>query len=258
MRLSSLAFLPFALAAAPAHADALLDQALANGGAYNPADWAYVSTMQVWAGGSTVVGDAIDRARTGARARPPLRDQKVVRYDPSRPPGEREKVVYSKNSDQVHVDTEDNEGDDLPAYAEMRQLIQGKPRRVANTVATATYRFSVDPAQVRKIGAADLDIDSDAPLPPLAGTAVVQKSGPGAPYLKTVVVVLPTNEGKGRGNAAGKVKQLSFGFRFAPDPQRGVQLLQAFGMDSSLQGLGLVTVDFSVLNKIGNYRFVGK
>jgi hypothetical protein len=29
-------------------------------------------------------------------------------------------------------------------------------------------------------------------------------------------------------------------------------------MDSSLQGLGLVTVDFSVLNKVGNYRFVGK
>lgn len=256
MRLLSLALLPLALAAVPAHADALLDQALANGGAYNPADWAYVSTVQVWAGGSTVVGDAIDRARSGERARPPLRDQKVVRYDPSRPPGQREKVVYSKNSDAVHVETD--EDDDLPAYAEMRQLIQGQPKRVGDTVATATYRFSVDPAQVRKIGGADLDIDSETPLPPLAGTAVVQKTGPGAPYIKTIVVALPTNEGKGRGNAAGKVKQLSFGFRFAPDPQRGVQLLQAFGMDSSLQGLGLVTVDFSVLNKVSNYRFVGK
>lgn len=255
MRLRLLALAPLA-AAAPAHADALLDQALANGGAYDPAHWAYVSTISVWAGGSTVVGDAIDRVRTGARARPPLRDQKVVRWDPSRPPGERQKVVYSKNSDQVHVDTDEN--DDLPAYGEMRQLIQGQAKRIGETVATATYRFAVDPRQVRKIGGADLDIDSDTPIPPLAGTAVVQKTGPRAPYVKTIVVALPTNEGKGRGNAAGKVKQLSFGFRFAPDPQRGVQLLQAFGMDSSLQGLGLVTVDFSVLNKVGSYRFVGR
>lgn len=255
MRLHLLALAPLAVAA-PAHADALLDQALANGGAYDPAQWAYVSTMQVWAGGSTVVGDAFDRARTGARARPPLRDQKVIRYDPSRPPGEQQKVVYSKNSDQVHVDTDEN--DDLPAYGEMRQLIQGEARRIGETAATATYRFAVDPRQVRKIGGADLDIDSDTAIPPLTGTAVVQKTGPRAPYVKTIVVALPTNQGKGRGNAAGKVKQLSFGFRFAPDPQRGVQLLQAFGMDSSLQGLGLVTVDFSVLNKVGSYRFVGR
>jgi hypothetical protein len=256
MRLRLLAALaPFAIAA-PAHADALLDQALANGGAYDAADWAYVSTMKVWAGGSTVVGDAIDRAHSGKRARPPLRDEKVIRYDPSRPPGEREKVVYSKDSKSVHVDSD--EDDDLPAYGEMRQLIQGEPKRIADTVAIATYRFAVDPAQVRKIGGADLDIDSDHPMPSLTGTAVVQKTGPRAPYIKTIVVALPTNEGKGRGNAAGKIKQLSFGFRFAPDPQRGVQLLQAFGMDSSLQGLGLVTVDFSVLNKVGNYRFVGK
>lgn len=255
LRLLAAALAPL-FVAAPAHADALLDQALANGGAYAAADWAYVSTTKVWAGGSTVVGDAIDRAQSGKRARPPLRDEKVVRYDPSRPPGEREKVVYAKDSKSVHVETDEN--DDLPAYGDMRQLIQGQPKRVGDTVATATYRFAVDPRQVRKIGAADLNIDSDTPIPPLTGTAVVQKTGPSAPYIKTVVVALPTNDGKGRGNAAGKVKQLSFGFRFAPDPERGVQLLQAFGMDSSLQGLGLVTVDFSVLNKVGNYRFVGK
>jgi hypothetical protein len=253
-----LVLFPLALAAAPAHADAdaLLDQALANGGAYDPAQWAYVSTMQVWAGGSTVVGDALDRARTGERARPPLREQKVVRYDPSLPPGQREKVVYSKSSEDVIVHSD--EDDDLPAYAEMRQLIQGQPKRVGETATTVTYRFAVDPAQVRKIGGADLDIDADTPMPPLAGQAVVQKTGPRAPYVKTVVVALPTNDGRGRGNAAGKVKKLSFGFRFAPDPQRGVQLLRAFGMDSSLQGLGLVTVDFSVLNKVADYRFVGK
>ncbi len=257
MRLALLtaAFAP-ALAAAPAHADALLDQALANGGAYNSADWAYVSTMQVWAGGSTVVGDAIDRAKTGQRARPPLREQKVTSVDPSKPAGQREQVVYQKDSKQVVVDTD--EDDDLPAYGEMSQLIQGTPAKVGETVATATYRFNVDPKQVRKIGGADLDIDSSDPLPPLAGTAIVQKTGAGAPYVRSIVVALPTHDGKGRGNAAGKVKQLSFGFRFAPEPTKGVKLLQAFGMDSSLQGLGLVTVDFSVLNKVSGYRFVGK
>lgn len=247
---------PLALIAAPAYADALLDQALANGGAYNGADWAYVSTMQVWAGGSTIVGDAYDRATQGKRARPPLREQKVTSYDPSKPVGQREKVVYSKDSKQVAIETD--EDDELPVYGEMRQLIQGSPTKVGETVATATYRFKVDPKQVRKIGAADIDIDSKEPLPPLAGTAVVQKTGPGAPYVKTVVIALPTHDGKGRGNAAGKVKQLSFGFRFAPEPSKGVKLLQAFGVDSSLQGLGLVTIDFSVLNKISGYRFVGK
>jgi hypothetical protein len=250
------ALAPVALAAAPAQADALLDQALANGGGYNVADWAYVSTMQVWAGGSTVVGDALDRARTGERARPPLREQKVLSYDPSKPAGQREKVVYQKDSKQIVVDTDEN--DDLPAYGEMRQLIQGTPSKIGETVATATYRFKVDPTQVRKIGGADLDIEADEPLPPLDGTAVVQKTGPGAPYVKSVVVALPTHGGKGRGNAAGKVKQLSFGFRFAPEPTKGVKLLQAFGMDSSLQGLGLVTVDFSVLNRVSGYRYVGK
>lgn len=247
---------PLALIAAPAQADALLDQALANGGAYNGADWAYVSTMQVWAGGSTVVGDAYDRATQGKRARPPLREQKVTSYDPSKPVGQREKVVYSKDSKQVAIETDEN--DELPVYAEMQQFIQGAPRKVGETAATATYRFNVDPKLVRKVGSADLDIDSSDPLPPLAGTAVVQKTGPGAPYVKTMTVALPTHGGKGRGNAAGKVKQLSFGFRFAHEPTRGVKLLQAFGMDSSLQGLGLVTVDFSVLNKVSGYRFVGK
>ena len=256
MRPPALLLLPAVLIAAPAQADALLDQALANGGAYNSADWAYVSTMQVWAGGSTVVGDAIDRAKRGERARPALRDQKVTSVDPSKPAGQREKVVYQKDSKEVVVDTD--EDDDLPAYGEMRQLIQGTPVKVGETVASATYRFSVDPKQVRKIGGADLDIDSTDPLPPLTGTAVVQKTGAGAPYIRTIVVALPTHDGKGRGNAAGKVKQLSFGFRFAPEPTKGVKLLQAFGMDSSLQGLGLVTVDFSVLNKVSGYRFVGK
>lgn len=256
MRQLTLLALPFTLVAAPAHADALLDQALANGGAYNSADWAYVSTMQVWAGGSTVVGDAIDRAKSGKRARPPLRDQKVTNVDPSKAAGQREKVVYQKDSKQVVVNTD--EDDDLPAYDEMRQLIQGTPTKIGETVASATYRFKVDPKQVRKIGGADLDIDSTDPLPPLTGTAVVQKTGAGAPYIKTLTVVLPTHDGKGRGNAVGKVKQLSFGFRFAPEPTKGVKLLQAFGMDSSLQGLGLVTVDFSVLNKVSAYRFVGK
>lgn len=258
MRQLALLALPAALTAVPAHADALLDQALANGGAYSSDDWAYVSTMQVWAGGSTVVGDAIDRAKDGKRARPPLRDQKVVHYDPSKPAGEREKVVYQRDSKQVAVQTEDDEDDDLPAYGEMRQLIQGTPVKIGETAASATYRFKVDPKQVRKIGAADIDIDSKDPLPPLTGTAVVQKTGKFAPYIKTMVVALPTHAGKGRGNAAGKVKQLSFGFRFAPEPSKGVKLLQAFGVDSSLQGLGLITVDFSVLNKVSGYRFVGK
>lgn len=256
MRHLALLALPATLIAAPAHADALLDQALANGGAYKEADWAYVSTMQVWAGGSTVIGDAIDRAKDGKRARPPMRDEKITSVDPSKPAGQREKVTYSKNSKEVMVQTD--EDDDLPAYSEMRQLIQGTPKKVGETAASVTYRFNVDPAQVRKIGGADLDIDSTDPLPPLAGTAVVQKTGKGAPYISTMVVALPTHEGKGRGNAAGKVKQLSFGFRFAPEPTKGVQLLQAFGMDSSLQGLGLITVDFSVLNKVSGYRFVGK
>ncbi len=244
------------LAAAPAHADALLDQALANGGAYDPAQWAYVSTTQVWAGGSTVVGDALDRVRQGERSRPPLREEKVVRFDPSRPAGERQRVVYGKTGDNVRVEAD--EKDDLPAYSEMRQLIQGEPKLVAQTATTATYRFNVDPRQVRKIGGADLNIDSDTPLPPLTGTAVVQKGDRFGPYVKTLVVALPTNGGKGRGNAAGKVKQLSFGFSFAPEPTRGVKLLQAFGMDSSLQGLGLVTVDFSLLNRVAGYRYVGK
>lgn len=241
--------------AVPAHADALLDQALANGGAYDPAQWAYVSTTRVWAGGSTVVGDALNRVRTSERARPPLRDEKVVRYDPSLPPGKREKVLYGKSDSNMRVEADEN--DDLPAYADMRQLIQGEPRIVGRTDATVTYRFSVDPSQVKKIGGADLDIDTDTPLPPLAGTAVVQRTGPFAPYVKTVTVALPAGD-RGLGNAAGKVKQLSFGFRFAPEPTRGVKLLQAFGVDSSLQGLGLVTVDFSVLSRIADYRFVGR
>lgn len=256
MRHLALLALPAGLIAVPAHADALLDQALANGGAYQESDWAYVSTMQVWAGGSTVVGDALDRAKDGKRARPPLRDEKITSVDPSKPAGQREKVTYNKNSKEVVVQTD--EDDDLPAYSEMRQLIQGTPVKVGETAASATYRFSVDPKQVRKIGGAELDIDTSDPLPPLTGTAVVQTTGPGAPFIKTMVVALPTHEGKGRGNAAGKVKQLSFGFRFAHEPTKGVKLLQAFGMDSSLQGLGLITVDFSVLNKVSGYRFVGK
>lgn len=238
---------------AAAQADALLTQALANGGAYNPADWAYVSTTQVWTGGTTVVGDALYRARDGERPRPPLRSERVVLFDPSKPAGQRTKVVRETVDKQVQVRSD--ETDEFPAYSELAKLVQGTPKLVAQTAATATYRGWVDPAKVRNFGS--VDIESSDPLPPLAGTFTVQKRGPGAPYVKSVVIALPTGE-KGRGNAVGKVRQMSFGFRYAPDPQKGVKLLQAFGMDSSLQGLGLVTIDFSVLTKVQGYRYVGK
>ena len=57
-----IAVLALLAAAAPAHADALLDQALANGGAYDPVEWAYVSTTRVRAGGDNVIGEAVDGA----------------------------------------------------------------------------------------------------------------------------------------------------------------------------------------------------
>jgi len=238
---------------AAAHADALLTQALANGGAYSPADWAYVSTTQAWAGGSTVVGDALDKFRDGERARPPLRSERVVQYDPSKPAGERTRIVRETDSKEVQVKAD--EGDEFPAYGELAKLVQGAPKLVAQTATTATYRGWVDAAKVRKFGT--VEIESSEPLPPLAATFTVQKTGPGAPYVRTVVMALPTGD-RGRGNALGKVRQLSFGLRYAPDAQKGVKLLQAFGVDSSLQGLGLVTVDFSLLTKVSGYRYVGK
>lgn len=248
-------FLAAALATVPAaaHADALLTQALANGGAYDAADWAYVSTTQVWTGGTTVVGDALHKMRDGERPRPPLRTERVVQFDPSKPVGQRTKVVRETTSKEVKVEAD--ESDDFPAYQELAKLVQGQPKLVAQTSTTATYRGWVDPAKVRNFGS--VDIESTEPLPPLAGTFTVQKTGPGAPYVKSVVIALPTGD-KGRGNALGKVRQMSFGFRYAPDPQKGVKLLQAFGMDSSLQGLGLVTIDFSLLTKVSGYRYVGK
>jgi hypothetical protein len=255
MRLALAASLALPLAAAPsaAHADALLTEALANGGAYNPAEWAYVSVTKVWTGGTTVVGDAVHKLRDGERPRPPLRSERVVQFDPTKPAGQRLRVVRETVDKQVEVRAD--ETDDFPAYSELAKLVQGTPKLVAQTSTTATYRGWVDPAKVRNFGS--VDIESSDPLPPLAGTFTVQKSGPGAPYVKSVVIALPTGE-KGRGNAVGKVRQMSFGFRYAPDPQKGVKLLQAFGMDSSLQGLGLVTIDFSLLTKVAGYRYVGK
>ena len=253
-----LAFAILAALPAAAQADALLDQALANGGAYDPQDWAYVSTMKVWTGGSTVVGDALDRLSEGRRARPPLRTERVTQYDPSKPAGQRQRVIRDTGAGKdaaVQIDTDEH--DDAPAYSELRKLVQSAPKLVASTATTATYRALIDPAAVKTFGSADIDIDSDTKLPPLVGTFTVLKTGPRAPYVSTVVVALPTGDG-GRGNAAGKVRQLSLGFRYAPDPKRGVQLLRAFGFDTSLQGLGLVTVDFSVLNSIMAYRYTGK
>ena len=252
--------------ASPAAADALLDQALANGGAYAASDWAYYSTMKVWTGGSTVVGDFFDRAETGQRDRPPLRETRVVAYDPSKPAALRTRVVRESGDGPVKVQGKNGDGDsgderdkpeEFPAYSEIRGLMDGPATLASQTAATATYRFKVDPKKVRKFGSADIDIDSDTPLPSLAGRLVVRKTGPGAPYVQSVVVALPTGT-RGRGNAAGKVKQLSMGLSFAPDPVKGVKLLRALGIDTSLQGLGLVTVDFSVLNKIEGYRYVGK
>lgn len=255
MRLVLAATLALPLAAAPtaAHADALLTQALANGGAYNPAEWAYVSTTQVWTGGTTVVGDAVHKLRDGARPRPPLRSERVVLFDPTKPAGQRSRVVREAVDKQVQVNSDENE--EFPAYSELAKLVQGTPKLVAQTATTATYRGWVDPGKVRNFGS--VDIESSDPLPPLAGTFTVRKTGPGAPYVQTVVIALPTGE-EGRGNAVGKVRQMSFGFRYAPHAEKGVKLLQAFGMDSSLQGLGLVTIDFSLLTKVAGYRYVGK
>lgn len=260
----------FVLAAAaaalsfPASADQLLDAALANGGAYSGSDWAYYATTKVWAGGSTVVGDLIDRTTNGVRDRPALRNTRVIFYDPTKPQELRTKVI--RDSDQEgpqvrvkpgHKRSKDRKIEDYPNYSEIRGLIEGQATKTGETARTATYRFQVDPAKVRKFGSADIQIDSKAPLPKFAGTLTVQKSGVGAPYVSSVIVALPTGN-KGRGNAAGKVRLMSMGLRFAPDPVKGVKLLQALGLDTSLQGLGLVTVDLSVLNRIEGYRYVGK
>lgn len=241
-------------AATPASGDALLDQAFANGGAHQQADWAYYATTKVWTGGSTVVGDLYDRATSGARARPPLRESRIVSYDPSKPAGKRE-VVLRETGDHVRIDENGKDGGDLPAYAELPKLVQSNVRRVADSVATATYRFTMDPAQVKRFGSAKLEFDKDVKLPPLAGTLTVRKLGVGAPYVSSMVVALPAGQ-RGRGNAAGKVKQLSMGLSFAPVADGKVKLLRAIGFDTSLQGLGLVTVDFSILHRLENYRRV--
>ena len=250
-----------AFAAGPAAADQLLDAALANGGAYSGNDWAYYSTTKVWAGGSTVVGDMIDKTTQGHRDRPPLRETRVISYDPSKPLALRTTAVRETGSDHPHVkvnhDNQDKDDKAFPTYAEIRTLIDGPATKAGETASTATYRFKVDPAKVRKFGSADIQVESDTPLPKFAGTLTVQKTGVGAPYVSSVIVALPTGT-KGRGNAAGKVKLMSMGLRFAPDPVKGVKLLQALGLDTSLMGLGLVTVDLSVLNRIEGYRYVGK
>ncbi len=253
-----------AVVSVPASADQLLDAALANGGAYSGSDWAYYSTTKVWAGGSTVVGDLIDRTTSGARDRPDLRNTRVIYYDPSKPEALRTKLIRDSGEKgpevRVKADREgrkDRKIEDYPNYSEIRGLIEGQATKTGETTRTATYRFQVDPAKVRKFGSADIQIDGETQLPKFAGTLTVQKAGVGSPYVSSVIVALPTGK-KGRGNAAGKVRLMSMGLRFAPDPVKGVKLLQALGLDTSLQGLGLVTVDLSVLNRIEGYRYVGK
>ena len=260
----------FASAATPAAADALLSQALANGGAWSPDDWAYVSTTRVNAGGSNVVSDAWSRATSGSRASAPTRNVRVVTYDPSKPEGQRQVVLSDdsatppavnkslnirkgRNDTFIHSD----ESDRLPSYDDMRQMVSSDAAKIGDTVATATYRFTTPLKNIRHIGSANIDVvgDSGGRIM-LSGTAVVQKAGPGAPYVKSVIVYLPTGD-RGRGNAAGKIRQLSMGFRFAPDPTRQVELLRAFGFDSQFQALGLVSVGASVLNRVDGYRFVG-
>lgn len=250
----------------PAQADALLDQALANGGAWSPDDWAYVSTTRVNAGGSNVVSDAWSRATSGGRAAAPTRDVRIVTYDPSKPEGQRQVVlsdgnnVPSKNGHVVVIGSNGSvssrENDRLPSYDDIRQMVKPGAAKIGDTVATATYRFTTPLKDLRHIGSADLDIDTDTAVI-LNGTAVVQKTGPHAPYVKSVIVYLPTGD-HGRGNAAAKIKQLSMGFRFAPDPARGTELLRAFGFDSSFQALGLMSIDASFLNRVDGYRYVGK
>ncbi len=259
------------LVGAPAHADALLDAALAHGGAWSPNDWAYVSTTRVAAGGSSIVGDTWSRLTTGAREKPATRTVRVVSFDPSKPEGSRQVVLSDSSAPPTRTKRQLNlregrndggmiqtdENDNLPAYEELRPLIPANAKRVADTVATATYRFQVDPKKIKHIGSADIDIDTDSALPMLTGTAVVKKTGPFAPYVSTMTIVLPTGD-RGRGNAAAKVKLLSMGFRFAPEPKTGTQLLRAFGFDTSLQALGLMTVDMSALNRVDGYHYVGK
>jgi hypothetical protein len=232
----------------PASADALLDSALANGGAYDANQWAYVSNTKLWSGGSTVIGDLWDRMVHGARQKTPLRVSQTVTFDPSKPSGTRQSVRVSVGDSAV-IDTDEKDG--VPAYSELRQLVQGRPQKLAETAATVTYRVKIDPTRVRKLGAADFEMEGD--LPSLDGRIIVVKTGPHAPYISVIRAELP----KGAvGNAAGKIKHFSFAFRFAPDPQTGVQLIRASGIDASVQGLGLVTVDMSALNRLGSYRKV--
>jgi hypothetical protein len=122
---------------------------------------------------------------------------------------------------------------------------------LTETATAAIYRVSIDPQRIKKLGAADLDIEGD--LPNLQGHVTVVKTGPHAPYVSLIRADLP----KGSiGNAAGKVKHFSFAFRFAPDPKTGIKLIRASGIDASVQGLGLVTVDMSALNRLKAYRKV--
>ena len=241
------ALLAASFSSTSALADALLDKALANGGRYDRSDWAYTSTTRFWGTGDNVVSEAFHDRRSAALGRPDK--ERVVRFDPSLPKSKQLIVLSQTGSDSVHVETD--EADELPRYSEMRDLIQGSPMRITDTPAQATYAFAVDPSKVKKIGSADLDVDIEGVQ--LQGRAVVQKTGPHAPYVKSVTVFLPG----ARGNAAGKMRQFSLGFRFAPDPKSGVQLMRAFGFDMNVQALGLVSADFALLNKIGDYRYVG-
>ena len=154
-RLVAPALLAAVLAAAPAQADPLQDQLLAQMRRTDTGAVAFTATTRI--------------ERTGAAAR-----EIVTRYDPAAPAGRRWRVLRYDGRAPTAKEAADvlkaaNAGP-LPSYARLARWFGAPATRVAQAADSVTYRFARLPAGALKIGSHDASADT-------AAEAVVDTSG---------------------------------------------------------------------------------
>jgi hypothetical protein len=221
--------------ASPAFAqDDPLTQVLADLSRHDIKNWAYTQTLNITA----MDEDAVEI---------------ISRHDPSKPEGERVKIISIKPEDSEHkASYDDDYENDIPNYADLDELVEEGVELIREDDKVAIY--SVKPnkdGNSFKFGDADIDMaDVGADL---KGELTVVKGE--KPYVSDVRFYIDVPHGS---VWLAKIKQLDLGFTFAPEGPDNIMLARSFNMNLDLTTLLFIHVSIDLDMAFSDFTYIGQ
>lgn len=178
----------------------------------------------------------------------------ITRHDPSKPEGEQVTLISITPADEENKShSVDEHGDkDIPNYADLGELVEEGVELIREDDQVAVYRVKPNKdGHSFKFG--NIDVETDDIGEDLKGELTVVKGE--KPYVSDVKFFIDAPHGS---VWLAKVKQLDFGFTFAPEGPDETMLARSFKMDMDMTTLVFINIAIDLDMAFSDFVYVGE